>query len=356
MHIIPRMGAGSKGGRRIVAACMVEAVAAAGVWLPLGLRPGTSLARASAFAFATADQPRAQKQNTLLPPRRDRRGFPTATTRCCRRSRARISATFGKQANPETGIVRDRCHARTPDKSDLGSIAATGFGLTALCIGEKRGFVSHIEARGTRAEYPALSLEEAAESSRILLSLGQHHHGRKDLGFGSLLRGYGHSAVRNSHLPGALPAFRKSSELALEIFNRVDWNWLSEDTPILPHGWTPETGFLQYRWDDYSEMMMMYLLGIGFGTPSSAGRSPGTRGSEPRSNTTASDTSAPSRPCSCTSIRKPGLISATSVINMRITFRIPFSPPTFIAASAWISRSNSPITATICGASRLRIR
>jgi hypothetical protein len=53
------------------------------------------------------------------------------------------------------------------------------------------------------------------------------------------------------------------SELAHEIFNRVDWNWLSEDTPILPHGWTPEGGFLQYRWGDYSEMMMMYLLGLG---------------------------------------------------------------------------------------------
>ena len=43
----------------------------------------------------------------------------------------------------------------------------------------------------------------------------------------------------------------------------MDWSWLSEDTPILPHGWTPESGFLQYRWDDYSEMMMMYLLGLG---------------------------------------------------------------------------------------------
>ena len=32
------------------------------------------------------------------------------------------------------------------------------------------------------------------------------------------------------------------SQLAHEIFNRVDWNWLSEDTRILPHGWTPETG------------------------------------------------------------------------------------------------------------------
>jgi hypothetical protein len=51
--------------------------------------------------------------------------------------------------------------------------------------------------------------------------------------------------------------------LAHQIFNRVDWNWLSEDTRILPHGWRPETGFLQSRWDSYSEMMMVYLLGLG---------------------------------------------------------------------------------------------
>ena len=54
--------------------------------------------------------------------------------------------------------------------------------------------------------------------------------------------------------------------LASAIFGRVDWTWLSEDTPILPHGWMPETGFLQYRWDNYSEMMMMYLLGLGSAT------------------------------------------------------------------------------------------
>src|SRR6266481_3875883 len=55
---------------------------------------------------------------------------------------------FWEQANPDTGIVRDRCNVRSLDKSDLGSIAATGFGLTALCIGVKHGFVSFNEAGG----------------------------------------------------------------------------------------------------------------------------------------------------------------------------------------------------------------
>jgi hypothetical protein len=53
------------------------------------------------------------------------------------------------------------------------------------------------------------------------------------------------------------------TNLSYEIFNRVDWTWLSEDTKLLPHGWMPEVGFLPYRWDGYSELMMMYLLGMG---------------------------------------------------------------------------------------------
>jgi hypothetical protein len=57
--------------------------------------------------------------------------------------------------------------------------------------------------------------------------------------------------------------YREISRLAALIFNRVDWKWLSADTSLLPHGWMPEVGFLQYRWDYYSELMMMYLLGLG---------------------------------------------------------------------------------------------
>src|SRR2546423_544817 len=48
---------------------------------------------------------------------------------------------FWDQTNPKTGLVRDRCNVQTGDGGTVGSIAATGFGLTALCIGEKRGFI-----------------------------------------------------------------------------------------------------------------------------------------------------------------------------------------------------------------------
>ena len=71
--------------------------------------------------------------------------------------------------------------------------------------------------------------------------------------------------MRRPHLPAILPSSR-NPRLAYDIFERVDWTWVSEDTTLLPQGWTPEIGFLPYRWDYYSELMMIYLLGLGSST------------------------------------------------------------------------------------------
>ena len=80
---------------------------------------------------------------------------------------------------------------------------------------------------------------------------------------GSFLDRYRHPAVRRSHLPANISSIPKSANLP----TKFSIAWIGTGFPktrrILPHGWTPETGFLQYRWDNYSEMMMMYLLGLG---------------------------------------------------------------------------------------------
>ncbi len=54
---------------------------------------------------------------------------------------------FWEQASPQTGLVKDRCNVQVDNKSNVGSIAATGFGLTALCIAEKRGYAPLADAR-----------------------------------------------------------------------------------------------------------------------------------------------------------------------------------------------------------------
>src|ERR1700746_4102361 len=49
---------------------------------------------------------------------------------------------FWEQGNPKTGMVKDRTNVHADRPHDAASIAATGFGLTALCVGAQRGFVS----------------------------------------------------------------------------------------------------------------------------------------------------------------------------------------------------------------------
>jgi hypothetical protein len=169
---------------------------------------------------------------------------------------------FWEQCNPNTGLIKDRSNVRASDKHELGSIAATGFGLTALCIGENRGYVSTSE-----------SSARVLTTLRFLWKRLHQHRGFfyhwASVNTGERLWQSEVSSVDSAILLCGILTCKahfqnpEISQLASDIFNRVDWNWLSEDTPILPHGWTPETGFLPYRWDNYSEMMMIYLLGLG---------------------------------------------------------------------------------------------
>src|ERR1051325_7332018 len=48
---------------------------------------------------------------------------------------------FFEMADPNTGLVRDRASVDEPYAPSAASIAATGFGLSALAIGVRRGFL-----------------------------------------------------------------------------------------------------------------------------------------------------------------------------------------------------------------------
>jgi hypothetical protein len=172
---------------------------------------------------------------------------------------------FWEQANPETGMVRDRCNVRAPDNKPLGSIAATGFGLTALCIGDKREYIPYAQARDRALATLRFLWKKLPQERGFFYHWGNINTGER------VWQSEISSVDTAILLCGVLTcrqhfAHSEINDLAQRIFNRVDWQWLSEDTLILPHGWTPETGFLQYRWDNYSELMMMYLLAMGSAT------------------------------------------------------------------------------------------
>lgn len=169
---------------------------------------------------------------------------------------------FWEQASPVTGLVKDRCSVRTTDTGNVASIAATGFGLTALCIGEHRGYVPRLAAQ-----------ERALTTLRSLWRKLPNHRGFfyhwANFNTGERVWDAEVSSVDTAILLCGVLACREhfgSAEIravANDVLARVEWTWLSEDTSLLPHGWTPEIGFLPYRWDNYSELMMMYLLGLG---------------------------------------------------------------------------------------------
>ena len=51
--------------------------------------------------------------------------------------------------------------------------------------------------------------------------------------------------------------------LADALYRRVDWRWAQNGEATVTHGWTPEEGFLPYRWRGYDEALLLYVLGLG---------------------------------------------------------------------------------------------
>ena len=211
---------------------------------------------------------------TLFPvPSFSEETIPERRVRLIDEMERRACQFFYEQAHPATGLVLDRARANGGrDGRKMASIAATGFGLSGLCIADLRGYLPSTAIR-QRVE---TTLEYLAH--RAPLEKGFFFH-FLDAETGERSCACEASSVDTTWLLcGVLHARQHFGtgpirELANEIVQRVDWDWMWHSGPALCHGWTPERGFLPYRWDCYSELLAMYLLAIGSAThpiPSSA--------------------------------------------------------------------------------------
>jgi hypothetical protein len=172
------------------------------------------------------------------------------------------SLFFWENADPLTGLVRDRSLATSLDSREIASIAATGFGLTGLCIASQRGYLEMAQAR-----------DRALVTLRFLAQKMETQHGfyYHFVNFRTGERAWKcelSSIDTSLLLCGVLTcrAFFRDDEiqkLAVQIYERVDWPWFLNGGKALSMGWHPESGFLSARWDSYSELMMIYLLGLG---------------------------------------------------------------------------------------------
>lgn len=175
---------------------------------------------------------------------------------------------FWEQANPQTGLVADRARMDgsplEASHQNVASIAATGFGLTSLCIAAERSWVSGAAAR-----------ERTRNTLRFFHARAFHQRGWfyhwMDARTGERRWNSEISSIDTALLlAGVLTVrqcFRDNQEivrLALRIYQRVDFRWMLNGHPLLlSHGWKPESGFLRARWDTYSENTILYVLAIG---------------------------------------------------------------------------------------------
>jgi hypothetical protein len=175
---------------------------------------------------------------------------------------------FWEQADPQTGLVPDRARmdGSTLDENHLNvaSIAATGFGLTALCIAAERRWIEKEQSK-----------ERVHNTLRFFATKAFHKNGWfyhwLDAKTGQRRWQSEVSSIDTALLlAGVLTArqyYREDAEivgLATRIYERIDFRWMLNGHPLLlSHGWKPETGFLRPRWDTYSEDAILYLLAIG---------------------------------------------------------------------------------------------
>lgn len=180
---------------------------------------------------------------------------------------------FWERANPANGLIPDRWP--TPS---FASIAAIGFGMSALCIGAERGWITRADARDrilTTLHFMA-ALPQGNAATGVAGHKGFFYH-FLDMETGLRFRNVELSTVDSALLfMGALhaaewfdglnPTERELRRVAHALVDRADWRWFQQAGRAIPMGWHPETGFIHRAWTGYNEGKLVYILALGSGT------------------------------------------------------------------------------------------
>ena len=175
---------------------------------------------------------------------------------------------FNDHQNQKTGLFAD-----TTGGGDA-SIASTGFGIAALCIGSERGWIAKDDAR----KRVILALDSFLPKAGSGESLAEGRFGFfyhfLNINTGKRASKSEISTVDTAILvAGALTAGEYFAgdvkDKAKQIYENVDWSKFvgREKGPmfnLFSMGWSPERGFLESYWDYYTdETILINLLAIG---------------------------------------------------------------------------------------------
>jgi hypothetical protein len=180
---------------------------------------------------------------------------------------------FWYLANPNNGLVPDRSTTTSPC-----SIAAVGFGLTAIGIGIDHGWISRTQglARVLTTLNTFLNGPQGSNTSGTIGYKGWFYHFLEmntairspsselsSIDTTLLLAGI---LYAKQYFDGTNADETTMRSTADAIFNRVDWNWMARGTNVVSMGWFPQGSFIANNWVGYNEGMILYCLGLGAAT------------------------------------------------------------------------------------------
>jgi hypothetical protein len=177
---------------------------------------------------------------------------------------------FVEQAGAKSGQVLDRAAAvSTPlnlpvkrDPRPMASIAATGFGLSALCIAEHRGFQPREQVIAQVRRTLHFHLEQMPNVHGFFYHFNDIESGRPyaDTELSSI-----DTALLICGVLTARAHFLNDPDIvktATALYERIDWPWMLNGERTFSMG-QRQGSFLKARWNHYCELMMLYLLAIG---------------------------------------------------------------------------------------------
>jgi hypothetical protein len=176
---------------------------------------------------------------------------------------------FLHESNPLNGLVIDKTQPGTP-----ASIAAVGLALSSYPVGVERHFMSRADAVQRTLATLRFFHQSVQSTDPVATGYKGFYYHFLDMQSGKRVWQCELSTVDTSFLLAGMltaaayfsastPDEREIVGLADELYGRVDWNWARNNELTVTQGWTPERGFLPYRWQGYDEALFLYLLGLG---------------------------------------------------------------------------------------------
>jgi hypothetical protein len=177
---------------------------------------------------------------------------------------------FTENQDPVTGLVLDRApnFEGRGERTAVASTAATGYGLAALAVGERRGWIDGEEARGRILRTLRFARRPEMGEHGFLYHFVDRSSGQR------VWESEVSSIDTALFLAGAILASRRFPESEVErevdaLLRAVDYPWMLTDGGARPEsltlsmGFRPGKGFIESRWDHYCELIVLEVLALG---------------------------------------------------------------------------------------------